>query len=118
MTYSALTLSMQTLPHTRAAATASQTGSDAIRGGDARSVEPAGRGDFGALHQILMSAQEIAVSADTDIAAVDLPSNPIELSRGPCCLARSTCASRRLPRLWRLRITGAASCPTPTVRAG
>ena len=81
MPHSALTLSMQTLPHASSAATASLTGSDEARGGDAPSVEPAGRSGFGALHQILTSAQEIAVSADADVAAVELPSNPIDLSR-------------------------------------
>ena len=85
MTHSALTLIMQTSPHAcvAAAATALPTGSDEIRDGDAPALEPAGRSGFGALHQILTSAQEIAVSADADadVTAVELPSNPIDLSR-------------------------------------
>lgn len=81
MNHSALALTLQTFAPACAAATASQPGSNETEHGDATLLETARCGGFGALHQILLSAQDIAVSADADVCAVGLPPNPIDLAR-------------------------------------
>ena len=118
MNYAALTV--PTLASTSAIVTPLITSNQTVPRNDesAANAAPSTRGDSDALRQMLMNANEIAVSADANVAGVDLSSNPIELAQWTALFAAvneriaGTVALMSSQSYWRNDLPGANSART------